>query len=122
MSDETKLPPGWLRLTVHDGRILSGPANRCETVMGALDGPGSIVVWNGWHYEIAESPAEVLSRIAEAQRAQRRFDALPGMAATLRVANGAHYESSDWPWSSEHDAVEGAIALLDAIEARERGE
>ena len=114
MSDETKLPPGWLRLTVHDGRILSGPANRCETVMGALDGPGSIVVWNGWHYEIAESPAEVLSRIAEAQRAQRRFDALPGMAAALMCHRD--YESGT--------AVPLAEALMDCvelIEARESG-
>ena len=113
MSDETKLPPGWVRLTRIDGGVVDGPVSRCGPVSSAPDAGGCTVAFDGWHIEVREDRAEVLSRIAEAQREQRRFDALPGMAARM-VASSAGY--------GYIDAIEEAGMILDAIEAGGAGE
>ena len=115
MSDE-KLPPGWVRLTMpgNEGAVVLSCGSLIAVRSGFEDGAEVYAADSEVAWSVAESPAEVLSRIAEAQRAQRRFDALPGMAAALMCHRD--YESGT--------AVPLAEALMDCvelIEARESG-
>lgn len=117
MADETTTPPpvpvGWVRLTMEDGRQYLCPSNGMQVT---AEDHGGAFVWyvNDDHSNavvVVESPAEVAALIAEAQRAQRRADAVPAMAAVM-VASSAGY--------GYIDAIEESEQILDAIEARER--
>lgn len=113
-ADETKqtpVPPGWVRLAMRDGREYLCPSTG-TLLMG--DGRGGSFVWHvGEDSEnavvVVESPAEVAALIDAAQRAKRRADALPVMAAIMGAARGMLCAS------------EVAAEILDAIEAREAG-
>lgn len=113
MSDETTqspVPPGWVRLTRQGGcepellPIRGARVTVDDTGLGAL----VMYVASGWSVAVCEPYAEVAALIDDAQRAQRRADALPVMAAIIGAARGLLC------------APEAADDILDAIEARER--
>ena len=122
MSDE-KLPPGWVRLTMpgNEGAVVLSCGSLIAVRSGFEDGAEVYAADSEVAWSVAESPAEVLSRIAEAQRAQRRFDALQGMAAKITAGVLAYEGGAGWR-DGDAERIDGIVtALLDAIEAREAG-
>lgn len=95
MSDETTpatVPTGWVRLTTVEGETIMAPANAYR-VSVSFDGcvrvamPGDQRRW-----DVTESHAEVAALIADAQRAQRRVEVAPIMAAMMVAAGAGKYE------------------------------
>lgn len=119
MADETKqapVPPGWVRLT--DGGDVQLVRAESITSVGSYitssySGSWYLCVGDNDNRYANESPAEVAALIAEAERAKRRADALPVMAATLWA--------SDRVYEARGDAVSDASVIFRLIAIQEAG-
>lgn len=138
-TNETPVPPGWVRLTdrgtkiiVRSGSIVSIEEAWSQAVkkydsggqyIGTGAGPSGeaevFVVGRSEAIVVRESPAEVAALIAEAEAAERRARALPVLVAALLERREVD------PWDkvqriyNMNSALETAAAILDAIERRE---
>lgn len=125
-SDETKVPPGWVRLTYGDntgGRfevrassIRSRGDRMGDSERKAYPHAQSWIEQNtDAVVNVRETFAEVAALIAEAEAAERRARALPVMAAVCFLARATHPGAD----VDAGMAVGDAAAILDAIERRE---
>lgn len=124
IDSQSPVPPGWVRLTpcgFAATLFRADDVRQISPVSGDQSIAEVVTISGGGTLRVAESPAEVAALIAEAQRAQRRAEALPVMAAIMRAVQIPDGDDTSCRWSFA-DCAAQVSAILDAIERRERGE